>query len=676
MSERLGDAAAAQQIELFIHQLEGLSILPVSAAQFLKVSVVSPLSGSALAEIIEADPALTAKIISLSYQKGVDLSEENFSIAKLLEKIPENLIREAFFSLNILETKAKDKEADVIEMSRGIVLHSVTAACCAKAIAEVVSPRIEPQMAYLAGLMHDIGKLFIAQQMPKSFVRIVEEAKSQNASSCDIERKYLGIDHAVISKRLAQRWHLGEEITNAVWLGHIDSDSLPKDTAESRLALLVQLADLTARQAGIGYSGSYNPTDSVDKIVALLEIDPQQMERIRHNLSNEVSRKIKPAGLDSESQINYSGILLDAAAQLSRENARLSAEQSRLQSAANYFDFATEFLSAIDSAAGAIDIAKQFAIRWQKFYQTGNVCLYLAPASQSRLIEAVIVENQQEKKMVLLNAPAEVPVIPTAINKFAVAGIGEESDWLFEQLETEFELSQTKIVPLLFGNKAIGVIVFEFRQPVELNRMFENFRTTASLAGTVLGITLGLQKQQEFAEHFARPIVAQKITPPQPVQKQAVIEQRDITENHIETLAEMAAGAAHELNNPLAVISGRAQLLSQAETDPEKKRILEQIQENAAAISQIADGLLGFAEPPAPRPTNTDISQIIDEAVQLAMQKTKREHINIQTEISPDCQECFRGFSTDSIGVSERVFQFGGIIQRYSRPDKGYGTNG
>jgi signal transduction histidine kinase len=63
----------------------------------------------------------------------------------------------------------------------------------------------------------------------------------------------------------------------------------------------------------------------------------------------------------------------------------------------------------------------------------------------------------------------------------------------------------------------------------------------------------------------------------------------------------MAAGAAHELNNPLAVISGRAQLLAEAEGDVEQREILKQIWENAREASGIIEDLMSFAEPPQPR---------------------------------------------------------------------------
>ncbi len=101
----------------------------------------------------------------------------------------------------------------------------------------------------------------------------------------------------------------------------------------------------------------------------------------------------------------------------------------------------------------------------------------------------------------------------------------------------------------------------------------------------------------------------------------------------------MAAGAAHELNNPLAVISGRAQLLAEAESDQEKKRILEQIYESARETSAIIEDLMSFAEPPEARAARTDVKQILDEAIQLARQKI--EHIDVQIAVAEDVGNVF-----------------------------------
>jgi signal transduction histidine kinase len=107
-------------------------------------------------------------------------------------------------------------------------------------------------------------------------------------------------------------------------------------------------------------------------------------------------------------------------------------------------------------------------------------------------------------------------------------------------------------------------------------------------------------------------------------------------EDSLNALAEMAAGAAHELNNPLAVISGRAQLLAEAQSDQETKEILRQIYENAREASGIIEDLMSFAEPPRPRAALTNVRKMLDEAVQLTSRKTNSEDLDIEIEIAED----------------------------------------
>jgi signal transduction histidine kinase len=102
----------------------------------------------------------------------------------------------------------------------------------------------------------------------------------------------------------------------------------------------------------------------------------------------------------------------------------------------------------------------------------------------------------------------------------------------------------------------------------------------------------------------------------------------------VEALAEMAAGVAHELNNPLSVIAGRAQLLAQAESDGQKRHVLDLIGENAREASSIIDDLMSFAQPDPPRPAKVNIRQVLDEAVEFATHKTGGEPINIQVRVA------------------------------------------
>jgi len=643
MPEKPANTTVTQQIELAISGLDSLSTLPCVAAQFLPRLLQGQFSPSALADIIESDPALTAKILSLIEQQGVGLPDGRFSLRQALDKLSAHDVRDAVLSIKVLQAFDLDDgiDKDRATAKKGLLLHSIAVACCAKDIAETASPQMDSQLAYCAGLLHDMGKLALEETMPKSFASMVEEAKSTKRSSRVIEQKHLGTDHTIIGKRLGQKWRLPNLIVLAVWLHHSQTVTISEDMPEARIAAVVQLADSIARQSGIGCSGSFDLPEPAESISQWLAIGPEQLQQIRRKLPETVRQKSNILGLYlPKAGANYCKIVHTAAAQLARQHTELSGENRRLQSDSSHLDFVTDFLLGINSVSGATDIAENFAVRWQKFYQTGMVCLYLAPWAGSQILEAVVVENLSQSRPVCLNAPAETSVIPKTIaNNFAILNAYDYIDWLFEQLDVDFDVERTKLMPLLSGGKAVGAIAFELNYPGDVELFEEKFRTSASIAGAVLGMALAQQRQQHFAERFAPLIcVPSERGPSKPKDTQT---RAAPAENSLDALAEIAAGAAHELNNPLAVISGRAQLLAEAESDQEKKRILEQIYENAREASAIIEDLMSFAEPPEARAAQTDVKQILDEAIQLASQKTNVEHINVQIEVAEDVESVF-----------------------------------
>ena len=86
----------------------------------------------------------------------------------------------------------------------------------------------------------------------------------------------------------------------------------------------------------------------------------------------------------------------------------------------------------------------------------------------------------------------------------------------------------------------------------------------------------------------------------------------------LKRLAEFAAGAAHEMNNPLTVIYGRAQLLAERVASQRDMRSLEAIEQAATKLSDIMTSLRLFADPPAPNFAEADISNILGRALRQA----------------------------------------------------------
>jgi signal transduction histidine kinase len=95
--------------------------------------------------------------------------------------------------------------------------------------------------------------------------------------------------------------------------------------------------------------------------------------------------------------------------------------------------------------------------------------------------------------------------------------------------------------------------------------------------------------------------------------------QQALDDAKLTALAEFAAGAGHEMNNPLAVISGRAQLLLRGEKDETRRADLALIKAQATRVHEMIADLMLFARPPLPKVDVEDVREV----VRVAMEKLR-----------------------------------------------------
>ena len=100
-------------------------------------------------------------------------------------------------------------------------------------------------------------------------------------------------------------------------------------------------------------------------------------------------------------------------------------------------------------------------------------------------------------------------------------------------------------------------------------------------------------------------------------------------------LAEFAAGASHEINNPLAVISGHAQLLLNQESDPDRRGQLGVIVRQTKRIHDLLQGTLQFARPSRPSPTVVRVGELVEEVAATVRPEAaaKRVTVSVQHDV-------------------------------------------
>jgi signal transduction histidine kinase len=132
-------------------------------------------------------------------------------------------------------------------------------------------------------------------------------------------------------------------------------------------------------------------------------------------------------------------------------------------------------------------------------------------------------------------------------------------------------------------------------------------------AGLLLDALSAAAAQQRLAEQFAA----------------AVAEAR------LEALRELAYGAGHEINNPLANIAARAQALLPDEQDAERKRRLSTIVGQAFRARDMIGGLMLFARPPKPQPAETDLGGLVASVIDSVQQAAAGRGVRLHYSPSP-----------------------------------------
>lgn len=213
------------------------------------------LSLGTLASMIENDAVLAGNILRVCnsplYARRVDVN----SVRHAVSLIGTTKIRNLALGLSVTRRWQTSNIAKGFD--GGLFnLHALAVAVMADQIA-LDCPVEYPEGAFVAGLLHDVGKLLIATGIPAEYEVLAERIASGEAPGL-VERETLGATHAEISALVLEKWNLPAEIRQAVSYHHQPSAA---NRGQLHLAHVIQAAD--ARVGELGHSfGAYSEPPS------------------------------------------------------------------------------------------------------------------------------------------------------------------------------------------------------------------------------------------------------------------------------------------------------------------------------------------------------------------------------------------------------------------------------
>ncbi len=232
-----------------VKDLPVLSSLPAVIEELEKALDKGDASMQDLGEIVKKDTDLTARLLRLAnssfygFPKGVE------TVAEALSLIGLEQMKQLLTGSSVMEYFGGIPASSV--NMRSFWEHSIATGIAAKVLS-ILRRSTEPELFFVCGLIHDIGRLVFYTQLPKDSEEVIRLYQlDERIPLYQVEKENYGVDHGAVGGKLLKKWDFPNSLVDAVKFHHFPEQAEHHFPETS----LIHVADYIVHAIGLGNSG-------------------------------------------------------------------------------------------------------------------------------------------------------------------------------------------------------------------------------------------------------------------------------------------------------------------------------------------------------------------------------------------------------------------------------------
>jgi putative nucleotidyltransferase with HDIG domain len=228
--------------------VDGMPAFPKSVQRILELTRDVNSTPKDLVEVIDKDPVVTVKILKVVNSAYYSLPKQITSIGHAVVYLGFNTVKNLALSIAAIGMLPKDNASgfDVQQY----LLHSLATAGIAKQLASRVKDA-DPMDCFIAGLLHDFGKIVFAQFMPNEFRdALLTSSKDQSSLFVALQQE-VGADHAIVGAMLVEKWRFAPHLIETIRHQHLG------DLKDTDMIACVFGANQISKKLNFGFGGNY-----------------------------------------------------------------------------------------------------------------------------------------------------------------------------------------------------------------------------------------------------------------------------------------------------------------------------------------------------------------------------------------------------------------------------------
>jgi putative nucleotidyltransferase with HDIG domain len=235
-----------------------------------------------LTEVIFRDPSLASKVLKVSNSAYYGFPKNVDNLDRAVALLGFNMIRSLAMSVGIIRTLPSRNRAINFSRER-LWIHSLAVGTIMKEMAMRQGMHEESDSLFVAGLLHDIGKVVLDQFFAEEYQQALEESGClESGSVCESEKNYFGIDHGEVGSILLKRWNFPVSLCSLVAMDH--KAEVPEGVNAADVAML-HIADILSKEGGMGVSVNITPSQIPVSDLNILGMTVNDIDDLRGFLS-------------------------------------------------------------------------------------------------------------------------------------------------------------------------------------------------------------------------------------------------------------------------------------------------------------------------------------------------------------------------------------------------------
>ncbi|MCA9783582.1 MAG: HDOD domain-containing protein [Calditrichaeota bacterium] len=206
-------------------------------------------SAAAISEVIQTDPGLSARLLKLVNSAFYGFPRKIDTVSRAVTLVGTRQLSDLALATSVI--RVFDGVPQNLITMESFWKHSLATGICARIIAEN-GLDVDSERLFVAGLLHDVGRLVMCLAEPADMTRALEQSRSREELLFQSEKDIFGFTHADVGACLMEQWHLPPALVEAVRWHHRPSAA----DEHQELAAVVHLADVIINSLRIGSSGS------------------------------------------------------------------------------------------------------------------------------------------------------------------------------------------------------------------------------------------------------------------------------------------------------------------------------------------------------------------------------------------------------------------------------------